>query len=107
MRIFYFVGGPTPGNAGEFFQKLAQAGGPPPGWRIYPHASGDGKALHVIEAEAEDPIIAHLARFADIYEATVLTEIVESPSRPAASSQELSMTVPAAVSGYGGTLCPP
>ena len=41
MRVFYFVGGPTLGNEVEFYRRLEQAGGPPPGWRIYPHASGD------------------------------------------------------------------
>jgi hypothetical protein len=82
MRTFYFVGGPLPGHADEFFRRLAQAGGPPPSWRIYPHASGDGKALHVVRAEAEDAITTHLAQFADIYAASPPTEVVEPPARP-------------------------
>lgn len=79
MRTFYFVGGPLPGHADEFFRRLDLAGGPPPTWQIYPHASGDGKALHVIRAEAEDAIATHLAQFADIYEASAPTEVVEAP----------------------------
>ena len=92
MRTFYFVGGPTPNNTGEFFQRLAQVGGPPPSWHIYPHSSGDGKALHLIEAESEDSITAHLARFADIYEATKAIEIVEkaSPWAPSRTDAPLS-----------------
>lgn len=103
MRVFYFVGGPTAGNAPEFFRRLEEAGGPPPGWRIYPHASGDGRALHLVEADTEEAITAHLARFADIYEATASTEIIERPSPQAASSRESSTTTQAAVSAYGGT----
>jgi hypothetical protein len=102
MRVFYFVGGPTAGNAPEFFRRLKEAGGPPPGWRVYPHAGGDGKALHLVEVETEEAITAHLARFSDIYEATVPTEIVERPSSRAASSPESSMTTQVVVSAYGG-----
>ena len=79
MRTFYFVGGPLPGHADEFFRRLAQAGGTPPTWQIYPHASGDGKALHVVRAEADDVIATHLAQFADIYAASAPTEVIESP----------------------------
>ena len=71
-----------PGHADEFFWRLAQAGGVPPTWQIYPHASGDGQALHVVRAEAEDAITTHLAQFADIYEASTPTEVVEPPARP-------------------------
>jgi hypothetical protein len=58
MRTFYFVGGPTPGHGEAFFRRLEAAGGPPPGWRIYPHARGDGKALHIVRAESDDSINA-------------------------------------------------
>jgi hypothetical protein len=55
MRVFYFVGGPTAGNAPEFFRRLEEAGGPPPGWRVYRHASGDGRALHLVEPAIDSP----------------------------------------------------
>jgi hypothetical protein len=76
MRTFYFVGGPIPGHTDEFFERLAAVGGTPPGWQISPHASGDGKALHIVETESEAAIMAHLAQFADIYEATPPVELV-------------------------------
>lgn len=82
MRTFYFVGGPTPGNTDAFFRRLAEAGGPLPGWRIWPHADGGGRALHVVPAETVADIEAHLARFADLYEATPPVEIVERGSAP-------------------------
>jgi hypothetical protein len=66
-KTYYFVGGPLPGRMDEFRRRLDAAGGPPPGWRIYPHASGDGRALHVVEAESRDAILRHLARFDGIY----------------------------------------
>ncbi len=56
MKKFYFVGGPKAGQAEEFFRRLAQIGGPPSGWRIYPHAIKDGKALHLVEVESQDEI---------------------------------------------------
>jgi hypothetical protein len=77
MRTYYFVGGPIPGHAEAFFRRLSQAGGPPPGWHIYPHAEGDGRALHVVRVESAEAIAAHLAQFADIYEATPPIEVVE------------------------------
>jgi hypothetical protein len=81
MRTFYFVGGPTPGDAEAFFRRLDAAGGPPLGWRIYPHACGDGKALHIVRAESTNPINAHLAQFADVYEATPPIELADSGER--------------------------
>jgi hypothetical protein len=78
MPIFYFVGGPTPGHAEEFFEGLAAAGGTPVGWQIAPHASGDGKALHIVRVDSADAIAAHLAQFADIYEATPPVELVDT-----------------------------
>jgi hypothetical protein len=44
IRMHYFIGGPTPGYAEEFFRRLAEIVGAPPGWRVLLHASGDGKA---------------------------------------------------------------
>jgi hypothetical protein len=49
MRLFYFVGGPVPGAAEDFLRRLREIGGPLRGWKIYPHATNDGKALHVAE----------------------------------------------------------
>ena len=74
-RLYYFVGGPFPGAAEEFFRLLSAAGGPPPGWSIYPHASHDGNALHVVEAASVDEISAHLGQFADIYQHGPIVEI--------------------------------
>jgi hypothetical protein len=82
MHTFYFVGGPTPGDAETFFRRLDAAGGPPRGWRIYPHACGDGKALHIVRAESTDPTNAHLAQFADVYEATPPIELAEAGGLP-------------------------
>jgi hypothetical protein len=62
-----------------FFQRLQQAGGPPLTWQIYPHASGDGKALHVVRADTDDAITAHLAQFADIYQASAPVEVADPP----------------------------
>jgi hypothetical protein len=88
MRTFYFVGGPTPGHAEAFFRRLKAAGGPPPGWRIYPHARGDSKALHIVRAESADSINAHLAQFAEIYEATPPIELADGGSSPAQVAPE-------------------
>ena len=43
MRTYYFVGGPLPGRMEEFRRRLGAAGGPPTGWLVYPHVSGDGQ----------------------------------------------------------------
>lgn len=75
MKIFYFVGGPKAGRAEDFFQRLHQIGGSPAGWRIYPHSSEDGKALHVVEAESRQAILDHLQQFGDTYEHTEIIEI--------------------------------
>lgn len=76
MRTFYFVGGPRAGTEATFFAHLAAVGGAPEGWRIYPHAGPDGRALHVVDAESEAPILAHLAHFDPIYERGPIVEIV-------------------------------
>lgn len=65
------------GFAEEFFRRLGALGGPPPGWRIYPHAGSDGKALHIIEAESREEIIEHLNNFAGIYDRGEIIEIID------------------------------
>ena len=75
------MGGPKAGHADEFFQRLTQIGGTPVTWQIYPHAAGDGKALHVIEAESLREILDHLRHFADIYDHTEILEIQKAPAR--------------------------
>jgi hypothetical protein len=77
MKTFYFVGGPKPGKAEEFFRRLTQIGGTPTGWRLYPHADNSGKALHLVDAESEEGIIDHLQHFQDIYERSEIVEIIE------------------------------
>lgn len=75
MRTYYFVGGPREGREAAFFGRLQELGGAPPDWRIYPHASGDGRALHLVEAESEAPILAHLAQFGELYEYGPIVEV--------------------------------
>jgi hypothetical protein len=77
MKKFYFVGGPKIGQAEEFFRRLSQIGGTPSGWRFYPHAINDGKALHIVDTESQDDIIHHLEHFQDIYERSEIVEIIE------------------------------
>ena len=77
MKKFYFVGGPKPGQAEEFFRRLNQIGGSPLGWRLYPHAIDDGKALHLVDTESQDDIVRHLEHFQDIYERSEIVEIIE------------------------------
>ena len=76
MKLFYFVGGPTDGHRDAFRRRLAAVGGSPPGWRIHPHAGGDGQALHVVEADGEASILAHLAQFDPIYQRGPIVEVV-------------------------------
>lgn len=80
MTTFYFVGGPIAGKREEFLRLLIDVGGAPPGWQIYPHASGDGRALHVVETDSEESILAHLANFDPIYDRGPIIEI--KPSLP-------------------------
>ena len=77
MRMYYFIGGPTPGNREVFFRRLEAAGGLPAGWSVYPHISDDDKALHIARVDSEKAIAAHLALFADIYESTNPIEVVD------------------------------
>jgi hypothetical protein len=76
MRLFYFVGGPTAGNDEAFGRRLAELGGPPRGWQVYPFADGSGQALHLVTADAESSIDAHLANFAPDYERGPVIELV-------------------------------
>ena len=88
LKTFYFVGGPAPGRAATFFRELDAMGGPPDGWRIYPHADGRGRALHIVEAESDAPIDAHLAQFGSTYERGPIVEIVSPLSRAAEQGEE-------------------
>jgi hypothetical protein len=76
MRTFYFVGGPIGGEGEAFRRRLTEIGGSPAGWGIYPHASGDGQALHVVTTDAEKSIEAHLAKFDPIYTHGPIVEVV-------------------------------
>jgi hypothetical protein len=76
MRLFSFVGGPTAGHEEAFGRRLAELGGPPPGWQVYPFADGSGQALHLVTADAESAIDAHLANFAPHYERDPVVELV-------------------------------
>jgi hypothetical protein len=75
MKLFYFVGGPTVGNQQSFVRRLAELGGPPPEWRVYPFLDGSLQALHLVSADAEDAIDAHLANFAPGYERGPIVEL--------------------------------
>lgn len=79
MPLFYFVGGPTAGNEPAFVRRLGELGGPPPGWRVYPFMDGSGQALHLVTADAEGAIDAHLANFAPGYERGPVVELVPHP----------------------------
>jgi hypothetical protein len=76
MRLFYFVGGPTAGNEEAFGRRLAELGGPPPGWQVYPFADRSGQALHLVSADAESAVDEHLANFAPDYERGPVIELV-------------------------------
>jgi|BarGraNGADG00212_1021973.scaffolds.fasta_scaffold04250_7 hypothetical protein len=75
MKTFYFVGGPRPGQAGEFLRRLEQIGRPPAGWQICPHVAGDGQALHVVTVASAQEIIDYLAQFSDIYAHSEIVEV--------------------------------
>jgi hypothetical protein len=78
VKKYYFVGGPKTGQSEEFFRRLNQVGGTPPGWRVYPHVVGDDKALHVVDVESEEEVFKHLQHFHDIYEWGEIVEITET-----------------------------
>ena len=75
MRLFYFIGGPIEGQQEAFFRRLAEVGGSPLGWRLYPHVGQDGGALHLVEARDKAEIEAHLAQFGSSYERGPIVEI--------------------------------
>ncbi len=77
MKKFYFVGGPKAGKSEEFFRRLAEIGGTPRTWRIYPHAAHDGKALHIADVESQDEILDHLHHFDDVYEWGEIVQVIE------------------------------
>jgi hypothetical protein len=88
MKLFYFVGGPVEGQQGAFFKRLEEIGGSPPGWRLYPHVGQDGQALHLVQANGEGEIDAHLAQFAPIYERGPIVEVVLRPGHDAIEGME-------------------
>jgi hypothetical protein len=88
MNLFYFVGGPVEGRQDAFFRRLAEVGGSPPGWRLYPHAGPDGRALHLVEATSAEEIEAHLAQFGSIYERGPIVEVVLRPVREGTTTQQ-------------------
>jgi hypothetical protein len=59
----------------EFLARLRAAGGPPRGWLVLPHARGDGRALHVVEAGSAEEIACHLALFDGIYAHDEIVEV--------------------------------
>ena len=77
MKTYYFVGGPLLGKEEAFFTRLKALGGLPPGWQIYPHASGDGNALHIVTAVSPTDITAHLDHFTEIYQYGPVIEVLE------------------------------
>ncbi|HET9551959.1 MAG TPA: hypothetical protein VFP50_03245 [Anaeromyxobacteraceae bacterium] len=81
MNTYYFVGGPIPGKMDEFRRRLDGGGGPPPGWLVLPHASGDGRALHVVQADSREAVLRHLALFDGIYAHDAIVE-VRAPRSP-------------------------
>jgi hypothetical protein len=80
MSTYYFVGGPLPGRMDEFLRRLGAAGGTPAGWLVLPHASGDGRALHVVHAPSPDAILRHLALFEGIYAYDTIVEVRAPPA---------------------------
>jgi len=73
---YYFVGGPREDHIEEFFKLLKEKGGPPENWTVYPHANGDGKALHIIDGATREEVLEHLSSFMDIYEMSELIEVI-------------------------------
>jgi hypothetical protein len=77
MRLFYFIGGPKPGHAAQYWQRLMDLGELPPGWRVYPWISRDGKALHLVHENSPEAIYALLQKLAPFYEYSEIMEIIE------------------------------
>lgn len=76
MKTFYFIGGPVQGQQAAFFRRLAEVGGSPHGWQLYPHVGDDGRALHIVEASDEGEIGTHLGQFGSIYERGPIVEVI-------------------------------
>ena len=100
-RTYYFVGGPTEGHEEAFFRRLSEVGGLPPGWQIYPHASGDGRALHVVQVVDEDAILTHLAQFAPFYERGPIVQVATQTRSP--QNQDATKAVTAGRAREGAT----
>lgn len=79
MNLYYFIGGPVPGQEDLFFKTLKEIGGTPSGWKIHPHADKQGDALHIITAESKDDIMDHLRHFEGFYQHSEIIEIVDRP----------------------------
>jgi hypothetical protein len=90
MKLFYFVGGPVEGQQDAFFKRLAEVGGSPRGWRLYPHVGQGGQALHLVQADGEGEIDAHLAQFAPIYERGPIVEVVLRPGLDAIAGMDVT-----------------
>jgi hypothetical protein len=65
----------------EFRRRLDAAGGPPPGWLVLPHASGDGRALHIVSADSLEAVLRHLAHFDGIYARGDIVEVRAPPAQ--------------------------
>jgi hypothetical protein len=76
MKTYYFVGGPVESQADAFLHRLTEVGGSPDGWEIYPHASGDGLALHLVASDSEKAILDHFAQFDPIYRRGPIVEVI-------------------------------
>jgi hypothetical protein len=85
MRLFYFVGGPRAGHEEAFGRRLAELGGPPPGWQVYPFAVGSAQALHLVTTDDDRAIDAHLANFAPDYDRGPVIELI--PGRRGAAEE--------------------
>lgn len=85
MRWFYFIGGPKAGYAAEYLQRLAEIGETPAGWRVYPLVNRQGKALHLVSADALESVHAHLQKLEPYCE---YSEIIEIPFQLPPQPQE-------------------
>jgi len=75
-KKYYFIGGPKEEHMAEFFRLLTEKGGPPENWAVYPHANGDGKALHIIEGASVEDVLEHMSSFRDMYEMSDIIELI-------------------------------
>jgi hypothetical protein len=77
MRLFYFIGGPKPGQAVQYLRRLEEIGGNPPDWRVYPLVTSDGKALHLVRVDSPETIQVHLQSLAPYCEYSEINEIFD------------------------------